>query len=200
MIINDQQKYIFIHIPKNAGCSIASILTQKHSNIYKTHTTANILQKSLSNYNDYYSFAFVRNPWDRLFSLYNFLCQKKMNVGVGEDWCQIEYKAKGFKWWLMHNEWYPPFDRTSNSIPHQKKCQLDWLVNEQNDIIVNHIGKFENISESIITLQRKLNIKHTIPKINSTKHGEYRLAYDDEMVEFVNVYHEKDIKKFDYRF
>ncbi|WP_417698442.1 sulfotransferase family 2 domain-containing protein, partial [Psychromonas sp.] len=65
-------KCIFIHIPKTAGTSILMTLIGKdslkdHSNYYDFKRINSVKFKK------YYKFCFVRNPYDRAVSLYEYL-------------------------------------------------------------------------------------------------------------------------------
>jgi len=89
MIISHKSKYIFVHIPKTAGTSIeaefniceACVLSGEVFNffdkpsiaVYK-HADLNFIKWLWGNeiYNSYYRFSIVRNPFDRIISMYWF--------------------------------------------------------------------------------------------------------------------------------
>ena len=88
-MINHKHKFIFIHIPKTAGESIEVTFQAKgelkywasfdHTNHEPLqHLTANEIKKRLgkSEYNKYYKFSFVRNPFSRCVSEYFWWRQK----------------------------------------------------------------------------------------------------------------------------
>ena len=65
-----KKKSIFIHIPKTAGTSILKSLggwAGDHCS-YREY-----LQASPTKFKEYFKFCFVRNPYDRLVSTYNYL-------------------------------------------------------------------------------------------------------------------------------
>ena len=63
-----KKQLLFIHIPKTAGTSISATL-----NIPKDceHRTLQQTIKKKSDLDKYYKVSFVRNPYDRMVSLYN---------------------------------------------------------------------------------------------------------------------------------
>lgn len=75
-MINHKHKFIFIGIGKNASSSInrffqelgAPLLDGQHSGVADLHYYLKVKHKQYSS--DYFSFAFVRNPYSRLFSAY----------------------------------------------------------------------------------------------------------------------------------
>lgn len=69
MNINKEHKFIFIHIPKNGGTSIARSLG---FNLTTHHTAIQIKQSLTDTYKDYFVFAFYRDPIERFLSLYNY--------------------------------------------------------------------------------------------------------------------------------
>lgn len=94
-MISDSKKFIFVHVPKTGGNSIQEQLKKysydkitsnestqdglerfnilsKYSKNIKKHTTIYGYKKYLPNdvYNNYKKIAVVRNPWDRIVSLY----------------------------------------------------------------------------------------------------------------------------------
>ena len=80
------KKIIFIHIPKNAGESIEKSLNIYNGNkvenifgisdsIVLQHLTAIQLKNSYfdnSEWNEYFKFAVIRNPWSKAVSEYNW--------------------------------------------------------------------------------------------------------------------------------
>lgn len=97
MIISHSRKFVFIHVPKTAGTTLSTVLenltTYKDIEIGSSelgsayqiayrkkfginkHSTAAQVKKLMGDedFYRYFSFAFVRNPFDRLSSLYRFL-------------------------------------------------------------------------------------------------------------------------------
>ena len=73
-----KSKTIFIHIPKTAGVSLAKAIYgdvsfEGHRSFYFNSIALNIRNE------EYFSFTIVRNPFDRLYSAYNFLKKGGMN-------------------------------------------------------------------------------------------------------------------------
>ena len=71
---------LYVHIPKNAGISIKTVLIEKYNYpfIFQGHLTCQQL-KARANLNNYkYDFIFtsVRNPYTRMLSIYFFLKEK----------------------------------------------------------------------------------------------------------------------------
>jgi hypothetical protein len=201
MIVNDPATYVFVHVPKTGGQSIKHLLAHVHPTRYKAHTTAAQIRDLLPASASYFRFAFVRNPWDRLLSLYSFLCQKRMNPLAGEDWDQEDFRHRGFNWWLLENEWQPPFARGLGWPPGQKLCQLHYLADERGVLLVDFVGRTESLTADVARIAGRVGIPETdVPRINSSTHASYRAAYDDEMVAFVARHHAADIERFGYAF
>ena len=93
MIIHEKE-VIFIHIPKNAGTSIETILINYDPHTYenqkdywikikklhklKIHSGIQCIYEHLNHtsYNTYFKFSSIRNPYSRLFSLYTYIKHK----------------------------------------------------------------------------------------------------------------------------
>lgn len=167
-----------------------------------THATARQIKTYLHpNFDSYLSFAFVRNPWDRLYSWYTFLCQ-----GTSVRFELKDRTTKmGFKRWLMDHEhvMVRTFERKEKTIGGQKRSQLDWITDEDGNRIVDYVGKFETLHEDYEFVREFHKLKAgPLPKAQMRKsnHGKYQEAYDDEMREFVETYFARDIETFGYTF
>ena len=91
MIISRKHKFIFVHIPKVGGTSIKKCLLPfydrkkelekipkglRSSNVIaRKHAYASVLLQALGKniWRSYFKFAFVRNPWDWVVSIYHFI-------------------------------------------------------------------------------------------------------------------------------
>lgn len=201
---------LFIHIPKNAGTTIVRSFGLEHSN----HATALELYNKLGGniYTNYFSFCFVRNPWERFFSLYNYarmeesyyhssINPEKAPYGKHLDYDLLKnasllqcahYLIEGK---LIHdhswNHWLP---------------QTNWVLDNSNRPIVQYIGRLENIDTDLMNIQKKLNInKDNIPqkiqKINSSSNNkDYRVHFDNETFDIISKYYQSDIVTFSYKF
>jgi hypothetical protein len=172
--------------------------------IISTHTYASELRKFIGpdQYDAYYKFSFVRNPWDRLYSLYNFMTTSAEINRAGFAFDQEQAKRLGFKWFLLENR--DKFTRVKIygvdvNICQQTTPQLDWL-SDGDQLIVDFVGTYENIQHDFQLVSDHLKLDTNLPWENrhSTKH--YTEAYDNEMIDWVAQYHKKDIDMFNYTF
>ena len=95
MPISSKYKCIFLHCPKTGGTTIENIMdmnkienlvTWKYPNnsLALQHLTYNQLKNKINpeEFNTYFKFTFVRNPWDRLVSDY---CWNNRNYATFRD-------------------------------------------------------------------------------------------------------------------
>lgn len=222
MVINNENKFVFVHIPKTGGISITDAIQSndgpggwmyKHPKLNKsvrivTHVYAKEIRTFMGeSYNDFFTFGIVRNPWERLYSLYNFSCTKQQKRSSEfKIWSQKEYKEKGFKWFLLENELKAPRVKLIpvHTIVSQTTPQAEWLTDDNNNLIVDFVGRYETLKQDFITISQIINNKNTLKWLNKTtgevNSSKYKKAYDNEMIDFVSTYHKRDIDLFEYTF
>ncbi|SCY73622.1 sulfotransferase family 2 domain-containing protein [Desulfoluna spongiiphila] len=187
----DSTKSIYIHIPKVAGKSISNALYGDDPMHHKLHEFREI---DANKYNLYFKFGFVRNPWGRLYSAYNYLVNKN------------NYYPYGKYWWL--NE-YDSFDRfvikglTKELVENDMffASQVSYLKNLSGEIDVDFIGKFESINDDYIYIAKKLGITKDLEKIGaSAKNIDYYSEYSNDMIKKVREIYIDDVNEFNYDF
>lgn len=196
-MINFRRKYIFVHIPKTGGVSIERSLSPHidyclhigaHKNIHEH-------REGLPRYDfdKFFKFCFVRNPWDRAFSLYSFWRNQKSSDKFYEwDSKQVNVcKRLKFKEFLLRIKQGMP---TLCRRPHVKS-QYSFTKG------VDFIGRFENIDEDYSKVRDALNLPPLkLPHLNKSQHKHYSRAYDEESIQLVNDIYKKDIAEFNYFF
>jgi hypothetical protein len=75
MLVNFESKMVFIHIPKTAGSTINSTLVDWEGiwGFSNSHSTIDQIKENLGNTEGFRFVAFVRDPYARFQSMYNFL-------------------------------------------------------------------------------------------------------------------------------
>jgi len=208
-MISDKHKFIFIHIPKCAGTSIYKVLMpennwrninhtkhggwDKKNKIQKQHATA-IQTKEFYclDFNDYFSFTFVRNPWDKMASDYLWMTNSDGRRRKGTF---LEYlnNENDFD---LENLKKETFYRYDHILP-----QTDFILNKKGERMINFVGKFENLQEDFNVACDKIGVpRKELPHENATKHKHYTEYYDDETRQIVAEKYAKDIEYFGYKF
>ena len=197
-MVSHKHKFVFIHIPKTAGTSIWSATKQKVEKI-----THNIRRKGYRYLKEYetenidFSFAFVRNPWDRLVSAFKYL-----NAGGVYEGDRVDRE----KYLRNYGEAFSPFVKglsSNNLIFNQMhfKPQYEWICDDNENILVDFIGKFENLQEDFNVVCDKIEIpRQKLPHSNKAKHKHYTEYYNDETRQIIAEKYAKDIEYFGYRF
>ena len=105
------------------------------------------------------------------------------------------------------DQWIKNIDKIKPEKKRMYTNQIDWIKNTNNEIVIDVIGKFENISEDWEFICNKLNINAKLPHYNKTIHKDYKTYYkkpdgslDLDAIDKVAKLHNKDITFFDYKF
>lgn len=200
--------FVFIHIPKNAGTSVSSILLKNggehyDKHIYGKHNSAQEVKASYDLYDNSFSFTFVRNPFARMVSYYYFFKNRVnilMNKGGGKN-VSVDHFNNGFDHWLLTTELYLWYDDPQTSIPYQKRPQTSWINNSKNQPIANFVGKVENIDADFRTVCDKININSfKLSNKNKSNHDHYKKIYSQESRKFIEYYFKDDLETFNYTF
>tara|TARA_B110000495_G_C22903606_1_gene527373 strand:- start:386 stop:964 length:579 start_codon:yes stop_codon:yes gene_type:complete len=184
----------FVHVPKNAGCSISNALGRsvevinhdRRKSDFRYFKDHNLSKKT-------FSFAFVRNPWDRVVSAYSFV--KKGGVNAGDKADRDKYLAQ----YSSFSEFVKNFD---DSILEQIHFvpQYKWICGDNGDVIVDFVGRFENLREDFNTVCGVIGVKAELPHSNKGKHKHYTKFYDAETEQVIAEKYAKDIEYFEYGF
>lgn len=198
--VNPKYKFIFIHIPKTAGVSIASNLDM---NCLQCHSSTRDIRKELNKsdfgkkiWQEYFKFSFVRNPWSWVISnIYYHACCFNTKIKVNSF--LNEWMTKG-KIKVVDNFTY----HISNILEAGQYQFLIDFRSSEDKILVDFIGKFENLQKDFDYICDKINIdKRKITHENKTKsYGCYTEYYNEQTKNFIAEKYAKEIKFFGYEF
>jgi len=188
-----KEQFVFVHIPKCAGNSVIS----DHFRVF-SHDLRNenfvYFKDSLERKGAEFSFAFVRNPWDRLVSAYEYLKNGGICPLDAEDYLNLFSKYENFKEMVLN--WEEVFFDQIHF-----KSQSDWICDNDGNIIVDFVGKFENLQQDFDIVCDRMQIpRKKLPHTNKTNHKHYTEYYDDEIREIVAKKYARDIEYFGYKF
>jgi len=196
-----EKKCIFVHIPKTAGISVCQAL---FNNLAGGHTTIKKYQISFSKYefDSFFKFTFVRNPWSRLFSAYNFLKKGGMN-NIDKNWASRNLSDYGnfddfVKRWVTTSN----IEKYIHFIPQYRFL----CIPNRDEIKVDFLGFFENLEEDFAYIARQLSmadnvtLKHKNKTASNDKKIDYREFYNAETCDIVSEVYKKDIELFGYNF
>jgi hypothetical protein len=207
-MIIDKEKLIFIHIPKNAGESIKKLLIgEKDFNglkrPWKHKTITNIKENNPKAYNDYKKFAIVRNPYNRMVSMYAYLKKYKLSNDLLNTY---QYNSKTNSYEIVDTvkapiDGFRQWWKDKNADPQKVHGDLEIakrLFNSQSDWIDDtvRIIKYENLNEELSVF---FNKDIELPVVNSTSTFEYSKYYDQDTANIIYDRYKKDFEKFNYK-
>jgi chondroitin 4-sulfotransferase 11 len=208
-MISHKYKCIHIHIPKCAGTSIDTALfgsvvsefDRKHK-LWKQHATAQQAKKYYTNeeqWNNYFKFAITRNPFDKMVSSYNWMCRHIKPCELRDKilFKDFIFRKRGFE--TLFN---PNLTTKKENRYVQIKTATDFIMDENDNLMVDYVGRFENLKDDWNFICKQLGTKIKLGHRNkwSRDNKHYRDYYDDETREFITKACEKDLEIFGYEF
>ncbi len=208
MLISDSHKFIFVQMRKVASTSMQAILLplslpppagrlahfksrarfqwdyRKH--LFRTHDDILAARSRMpkETFRRYFKFAFVRNPWERLVSEYQYILNQP---GHGRH-ARVSRLA-GF----------PEFIRMQ--IPRRDAYQLNMLCDRKGLLLVDFVGQLENLQADWETVCHEIGIPcQALPSKNVTEHHRYQDFYDRSAINLVAKHWAAEIEMFGYSF
>lgn len=204
-----EYKFIFIHVAKCAGCSISNSISEKIP-CNGHHTVANYENKFSHLFDEYFKFAFVRNPWDRIVSAYEDSPTTMENIPKFENFIDILYKKKSLFFGRKSILW----NKDSLKIPDLPRTLIHFcpahlcLRNKEGELKMDFVGRFENLQEDFdkvcgsigIPLSKLSHRNGRKNKGNQRRTSFYKDLYNDKTINQVGEIYKDDIELFGYEY
>lgn len=219
MIVNHTHRFIFIHVPKAAGTSLTRKLSEltrycdqeiggtAHGKMvtayYQTrygltkHARALTVRKIVGDavWEDYFTMAFVRNPYTRIVSAFEFLKGWKECPARHRDILDRLGSTQSF---LESSYWI------ENEGPdHIFSPQTYWTCDriEKGRVLLDHVGRTETLEADMQLALKRIGVAVENPMIekanrSARRHGEIR--WTPELVARVQERYAADFKTFGY--
>lgn len=152
------------------------------------HSTASEIRDKLNKsiFENYYKFAFVRNPFDWLISLYFYIRQSKTH-GYNKLIEDLDFKDF-IKWYISENG----------------LKQTDFLIDPgKGTLLVDYVGRFENLYHDVayivktLSLPSSFNLPYNNPSFLRT-YRNYKNYYDQSTISLVKDFFRKDFQLLGY--
>lgn len=214
-MISHKYKCIFIHIPKCAGTSVNCFLADNQHfdwtkpnyeylygwcpvrKIHLQHATASqMIELDLvtkEQWESYFKFTIVRNPWDRAYSDYLWM---KKDRRINDSFKSYIYKTGKFISVLN--------DDSNMSYRGDHLLQQTEFFDFNNGFLgVDRVIRFENLAKEISDVTKFLKIKKKFDlalNISSNRKKHYSYFYTASRKKWVSQFFSSDIKKLEYNF
>jgi hypothetical protein len=210
MLISYDRQFLFIHIQKTAGTSITNSLTAYanqpetmwenrllarlginvntvgpwHRRRFRGHCSAADVQRHLPKpvFDQLFKFTFVRNPWDLLVSLYNFIPTRPKH--------RYQKRVAAMSFPEFVDEW----------TTHIETLQAPRICDRHGKGLLDFVGYYETLSQDFATVCERIGVAPPLPWDNRSKHADYREYYSDDLRQMVADRLAEDIRFFGYEF
>jgi hypothetical protein len=227
-VVSEDHRFVYLAIPKVASTSILNSLLPffdfgldsesleklkqgiplrgAHEKFgrsrYQISKAAFLSRMADSQYDHYFKFTFVRNPWDRLLSCY---MSKVVRSGAGMP------MGKYGNVTLWRNMSFQEFAEAVCLIPDEEanphfRSQHIFVCDEgsRKNILADFVGRFENLEEDFKIITRTIGIGAQLPHAADTNSirssRSYHDFYDEKLAEMVGERYREDAEIFGYSF
>lgn len=165
--------------------NIFEVLRRVKHTFRKEGNPRNRLTVSRNQYDHYFKFAFVRNPWSRAYSWYkNVMADELHRAGR-----PIDGQTPFFEFLRLY------------AGRGALRPQVYWLKSFDGSIHLNYVGRFENLIGDFQEACRCLNIPFVeLPHMVKGSGDDYRMYYEKDSKELIGEIFREDIATFGYSF
>lgn len=213
MLISDARRALFVHVPKTGGVSVGVIFERTCPDARSKapgvvpplgrHAPYERILRAEPEVTDYWSFAFVRNPWARMVSWWSMIddwdrewgpASGRPQEGIrrmrGNDMWRAAASYSGFEEFVL---------RGTEELPRVGRPQVDYLRAPER--AVDFVGRTESFADDLAEVERRLGGRPApVPHRNRSPHGSYRDYYTAATRAKVAEVYAADLEAFGYTF
>ena len=190
LVVSQKHKVLYLHIAKTGGSSVVQLLKNNGMDDLVLSNKKGIYEEKVeyfkevaSHWDEYYKFAFVRNKFDLLISLYNYDRQLNGKYSLPKD---ITFEQ-------FINEQVGVRDGLYTELIDQH-----YLTHTNDKCMFDFVGQFDTYNDDLNQICEKLGIENTQERTNvgnydRSKKDQY---YTEELKEIVKSKFPKEIEKF----
>lgn len=224
MILSHAHKFIFICNGKTGTSSIETALAPYQEGeefevgvegLYtERHVPPATLKAQLGPdvWEEYFTFAFVRNPWDWFVSQYFWnwrapQLSKRELLRTPVTTLRAYWREKEEKRRRREVETFAPADihvtydllRRYRAV-HQADSlfQCNYIYSPEGNQLVDFVGRFEQIDEDFSRAIDRIGVDAKLPYRNATSHHDYRAYYTPGTADLIADLYHIDVDAFDY--
>lgn len=193
MIISKSHRFIFIAVPKTGTSSVETALqkyaAEKMTRRFNKHATTRKLMRDLPEemWNNFFKFAFVRNPYDRIESWY-FYRKRSELANVNHPRHKMYTGDKTFEEFV---QWFPKNTMMLN--------QVDFIAPKDDGLLVNAYGRYETLEADFAKFCGRLDIPEIeLPQVRVSQRDQSSDIWTPESRRIINDYCGPDFVFFDY--
>lgn len=196
MIISRRHKFIYIAIGKTGTTTIETALRKFNEVNVPKHTHISDLKRLTGiDHQAYFKFCFIRNPWDRLVSIY-VQSQKPIN---------LENADRRYLHEIANNHSFKEFIKILNTDRREllisKSFESYVVDDETGQFKIDFLGRYENLQSDFDKACELLKIpKKNLPVQNPDPRQHYSWFYDNESKDIVASIFKLSIEMGHYKF
>lgn len=178
----EHPKFVWFRVAKAGTRSILFLLSENFQFSINDYN----IPFDPDHYEDYFKFAFVRNPWDRVVSCYCNKVLTKIHAPFQECY------DKSF-------DYFVDFINRQNLLRGDVHIRLQTQLFPMNEL--HFIGQLENFDDDLRYILSVLGVNDVnIPRRNTSKHEHYSRYYTERTKNVIARKYKKDIEAFGYEF
>jgi hypothetical protein len=201
VLVSHSRRVVFVHIQKTGGVTVQGLLKNNIPDIrtiVARHAFASQGMEVLDNWDDYFRFAFVRNPWERLVSWYTMIrtAQEIKARPWNKLWRYAQDNSSNFEEFIRN---------CTDEVRMKKGVRYSFAYNQldyvADDLLIDFIGRVENFDADLRKVLGIIGVRQeVIPRDNSSTHKHYSEFYTPETETIVRERFKRDIEYFGYEF
>jgi chondroitin 4-sulfotransferase 11 len=189
-----------VHVPRSAGTSLAASI---YGTFLGHFTLQDLLSVSPARILALPRFTVVRNPWSRAVSAWSFARAGGGLEPAGELRVRIAHPER------YQGSEFASFERFVNDwLARQRlerldgvfRLQTDYILDRDGKLALDHVGRFEQLPETIAWLSDRLGRKLVPPHANRSEVADYRSYYTPSLRDRVAAIYARDIELLGYDF
>lgn len=195
MLISKEGSFIYIAVPKTGSSSIEQALSSmampRFRKKFNKHITAKKLKRELAprRWNRSFKFAFVRNPYDRMYSWYRY----RQRDALKDPGHRFHHRYTGD---IGFNEFVHTFSEQKIMLP-----QSAFVCAKDQGLLLDFVGRYETLQSDFNQVCDRQEVsRQQLPRLNNSSAAEpfNPNSLDQSSIGIINDYFRLDFEMFDY--